>query len=84
MHNSYQNQIIANDSRLASSQYGYKYANNMIAQTNHKYDVPDISMRQSYQYRGGEMLNAMSSPTISDYKPTSILRNSKDATFGRN
>ena len=56
----------------------------MSAQTNHKYDVPDVSMRQSYQYRGGEMLNAMSSPTISDYKPTSILRNSKDATFGRN
>ena len=34
--------------------------------------------------RGGDRLNAMSSPTISDYKPASILRNSKDATFGRN
>lgn len=29
------------------------------------------------------MLNGMSSPTISDYKPAGILRNSKGATFGR-
>jgi len=40
-------------------------------------------MQQSYQYRGSELLNGMSSPTISDYKPTGILRNSKGATFGR-
>jgi len=40
-------------------------------------------MRQSHQFRGRDMLNGMSSPTISDYKPAGILRNSKGATFGR-
>lgn len=75
---------MANESRLASSQHGYIYANNMSAQTNQKYDVQGISMRQSNQFCGGDMQNALSSPTISDYKPNSILRNPKGATFGRN
>jgi len=76
--------MIANESRLVSSQHGYSYANNMSAQTNHKYDAPDNLMRQSNQFAVGDRLNALSSPTISDYKPSSILRNSKGATFGRN
>lgn len=34
--------MIANESRTAGSQSGYSYANNMSAQKNHKYDVPEI------------------------------------------